>query len=87
MVRLGKFDCHFKEIVEQFRTFVVTESGKSEAMPGKHDDSVIAAAIGLYNLGAATEYRLSRVRGVDLARLARDPRYMAPNGFRRKAVG
>jgi hypothetical protein len=87
LVRLQKVDIHFSEILEQFRTFVVNEHGKSEAMPGKHDDSVLAAAIGLYNIGAATEYKLARVRGVDLMRMARDPRYMAPDGFRRKLFG
>src|SRR5688572_23045749 len=84
LIRLQKVDIHFAEILEQFRTFVVTEHGKSEAMSGKHDDSVIAAAIGLYNIGAATEFKLSRVRGLDMMKLARDPRYMAPECFRRK---
>jgi hypothetical protein len=87
LIRQEKVDIYFKEVLEQFRTFIVSEHGKSEAMPGKHDDSVIAAAIALYNIGAATEYKLARVRGVDLMRLARDPRYMAPDGFRRKVLG
>jgi hypothetical protein len=86
LVRQEKIDIYFKEVLEQFRTFVVTEQGKSEAMPGKHDDSVLSAAIGLYNIGSATEYKLARVRSVDLMRLARDPRYMTPDGFRRKIV-
>lgn len=86
VIRMERADIPFLEILEQFRTFVVTDSGKSEAMPGKHDDSVLCAAIGLYNLGAATEYRLARVRGMDLMRLARDPHYMAPNGFQRRVA-
>ena len=86
LIRLQKVDIHFAEILEQFRTFVVTEHGKSEAMPGKHDDSVIAAAIACYNLGAATEFKLQRMRGADLMRMARDPRYLAPDGFRRKVA-
>lgn len=85
LVRLEKIDIFYREIIEQFRTFIVTDSGSSEAMPGKHDDDVLAAAIALWNIGAATEFRLERVRGVDLMRLARDPRYMAPDGFRRVA--
>lgn len=86
LVRLEKIEIHATEVLEQFRTFVRGDA-KAEAMPGKHDDSVLAAAIALYNIGAATEYRLAKVRGVDLMRLARDPRYMAPDGFRRKVVG
>ncbi len=84
LVRTERLDIYFTEVLEQFRTFVVTDSGKSEAMPGKHDDSVLAAAIALFNIGAATEYRIAKVRGVDLMRLARDPTYMSPSGFRRK---
>lgn len=86
LIRQEKVDIHFKEVLEQFRTFVVSEHGKSEAMPGKHDDSVLQCAIGIYNLGCATEFRLTRVRSVDLMRLARDPRYLCPDGFRRKAL-
>lgn len=84
VIRTQRVDIHFKEVLEQLQTFVITEHGKSEAMPGKHDDDVLMLAIGLYNIGAATEYRLAKVRGVDLMRLARDPHYMAPNGFKRK---
>jgi hypothetical protein len=87
VIRERKADIFFREVVDQFQTFVVTQSGKSEAMPGKHDDSVIQAAIGLYNIGSATEYRMARVRPVDLNKLARDPRYMAPDGFRRLVGG
>lgn len=87
VVRERNADIHFKEVVDQFQTFVVTDGGKSEAMPGKHDDSVLQCAIGLYNIGSATEYRMARVRPVDLMRLSRDPRYMAPEGFRRVLPG
>lgn len=86
LVRQEKLDIFIKEILDQFRTFVVNKDGKSEAMPGKKDDSVMSAAIGVYNLGAATEYKLARTRGVDLMRLARDSRYLAPDGFRRVNV-
>ena len=84
VIRTARVDIYFKEVLDQLQTFVITEHGKSEAMPGKHDDDVLMLAIGLYNIGAATEYRLAKVRGVDLMRLARDPHYMAPNGFKRK---
>jgi hypothetical protein len=83
LVRTERLDIFYREILDQFRTFVITDQGKAEAMPGKHDDDVMAAAIALFNMGAATEYRLRQARGVDLMRLARDPRYLAPDGFRR----
>lgn len=87
MIRLEKVMIYAPEVMKEFQTFIITESGNCQAAPGKHDDHVIAGCIGLYNLGAATEYRMSQIQGLDLARLARDPRYMAPDGFRRVAPG
>ncbi len=84
LIRNEAVEIHDTEVLEQFQNFVITANGSSEAMPGKHDDAVIAACIGLYNIGAATEFKLPKVRGVDLMRLARDPRYMTPDGFRRR---
>ncbi|HEX2101788.1 MAG TPA: hypothetical protein VHF69_14035, partial [Candidatus Synoicihabitans sp.] len=72
------------EVIQEFLWFVISHDGKCGAMPGRHDDHVIAACIALYNIGAATEYRIGRVAAVNLMRLASDPTYMAPNGFRRR---
>lgn len=86
LIRLEKVDIFFKEVLDQLRTFVITEHGRSEAMSGKHDDSVLQTAIALYNLGAATEYSLPRMRAVNMWQLAKDPTYMSPDGFRRVAI-
>jgi hypothetical protein len=43
-------------IIEELRYFVVNKKGRAEAAPGKHDDDVLALAIGLACEGAATEY-------------------------------
>lgn len=86
LIRKEDLDIRDLEVIEQLKTFIITDSGSSEAMPGKHDDEVIAAAIALYCMNGATEYRLGRASSVDLNRLARDPRYMAPNGFKRMAA-
>lgn len=84
LIRTQSIQVYSAYILEQLRNFIITLDGLSQAMPGKHDDAVIALCIALFNLGAATEYRLPKVRGVDLMRIARDPRYMTPEGFRRK---
>ncbi len=74
-------------IVEEHRSFIIKDNGLCEAAPSKHDDTVMAACIGNYCLSGATEYRAGAVRGIDLSRMRRDPRYMAPDGFRRKVTG
>lgn len=40
----------------ELQSFIVKMSGRSEAMPGKHDDCVLQTAIGLMCLEAATVY-------------------------------
>lgn len=49
--------CVFPEILDQMCVFIVNKKGKPEAAPGKHDDFVMAPAIGLFTLPAATKYR------------------------------
>lgn len=85
-IRLQQLCIKAPEVWMEFRTFIITASGSCEAAPSKHDDHVISTCIGAYNLGAATEYRLGMVRGIDLNRLGRDPNYMTADGFRRTAV-
>jgi hypothetical protein len=67
----------------EFETFIQNKKGGSEAMPGKKDDCVMAAALALYNIGGATEYRPQHLSSVDLMRLGRDPKYLAPKGWSR----
>ena len=74
------------EVLEEFKSFIIKNGGQPAAAPGKHDDHVLAAAIAIFCIGAATEYRLGRVQPIDHRRLQRDARYLAPDGFRRKGV-
>jgi len=87
LIRLKNIEVRAPEVIEEFQSFIVTASGNCEASSGSHDDHVISACIALYNIGAATEYRLGQLRGVDISRLGRDPYYMSPDGFRRLNVG
>jgi len=43
-------------IIGEMRSFVITESGRAEASPGKHDDDVMAVAIAYAALEGATAY-------------------------------
>lgn len=84
LIRQEAIQIYSPEIVEELKSFIVTANGKAEAAPSKHDDHVLALCIALYNLGGATEYRLGITPGVNHLRLQTDPRYMAPDGFRRR---
>jgi hypothetical protein len=42
--------------VSELRGFVVAENGRPEAATGKHDDDVLALAIGLATIEGATTY-------------------------------
>jgi hypothetical protein len=85
-IRQQDFIVYGPEILLEYKSFIITDTGEAKAAPGKHDDHVMASAIGFYNLGAATEYRLGRMEAMDHRRLANDPRYMSPDGFTRKAA-
>lgn len=65
------FECSSLRVLGQCKTFVVSESGKPEAMPGTHDDDVLMIAIALYNLPAAMELKELRRKPVDLEKLMR----------------
>lgn len=84
LVRDEQIDLSDLVVQQEFETFIVNKHGQSEAMPGKKDDCVMGAALALYNIGSATEFRPQFVSSIDLMRLARDPRYMAPNGWKRE---
>lgn len=76
LIRKRELDIRFQEVVDELRTFVKNDRGTAEAMPGKRDDHVLAAAIALYNIGAATEFKPIWMRQTE---------WRAPDGFR--AVG
>lgn len=84
LIRQEAIQIYAPEVVEELKSFIITDNGKAQAAPGKHDDHVLAMCIALYNLGAATEYRLGLVQGISQLRLRNDPRYLAPAGFKRK---
>jgi hypothetical protein len=45
-----------RPLVQELEDFIVHPSGKAEAAPGKHDDDVMALAIGITFIGLATPY-------------------------------
>lgn len=57
-----------KTILEQMKSFVISESGRAEASAGRHDDDVLALAIGNSTMAGATRYNEPRA----LRRLPRD---------------
>jgi len=78
----GGVDIHCPILLDELGSFIVRESGRSEAMAGKHDDNVLSAAIGLATLGGATAFR-SGVRKRPLPRdLALAEVAMAAGGAR-----
>lgn len=44
------------QVSQQLQKFIVNKDGRPEAMSGHHDDDVLSAAIGVFNLESATEY-------------------------------
>lgn len=54
-LRERAIDLHCPNIVNELSTFV-DKHGRKEAESGKHDDDVLALAIGLYNIDSATAY-------------------------------
>jgi len=85
-IRGEELDIRAPEVIAECKSFIIADNGECKAAPSKHDDHVMGAAIANYNLGAATEYRLGQPQAMDHGRLARDPRYQAPDGFVRKAA-
>ena len=65
------------------RTFVVNDKGKPEAAPGHHDDHVLAAAIALYNMDAASKYKGFKKKTISNAMLRKNPALLCPDGFMR----
>lgn len=85
MLNERELDIPFDSVVQELSTFVVNKRGKPEAAPGKHDDHVLAAAIAVYNLDTASEFREStRKRKISLRRLKKDPTYLCPDGYTRQ---
>jgi hypothetical protein len=56
----GGVDIHDPILLTEMENFITKENGRSEAASGKHDDSVLAAAIGLATIENATVYRVGQ---------------------------
>lgn len=80
-IREMEVDFSDVQILEQFETFVKSDKGEAKALPGCHDDSVMAGCIGYAHLNLAKELMRER-RKIDLDRLARDPTYLSPDRFK-----
>lgn len=81
-----KLDIPSEKVIDEMKTFVTNASGKPEAAAGHHDDHVLAAAIALYNLDAATTKK-ERVRRINRRKMLNDPTYLCPDGWSRKPLG
>jgi hypothetical protein len=69
------------EVVQELQTFVLNKNGKAEAMSGAHDDAVLAAAIAVENIGAASKREMPKRGTYSRSRLLRNPGLGAPEGF------
>ncbi len=50
-------DLHDPHLVDELGSFVVHEDGREAALPGRHDDDVMALAMAVHHLARATPYR------------------------------
>lgn len=81
-VRENELDIPDKEVVQQMKDFVTNAKGKPEAMAGKKDDAVMAAAIAQANIGSATRYDHKKRRMPTERQLRRDPSLLFRDGTR-----
>jgi len=58
---LDLFDPH---VADELESFVIHEDGTEAALAGRHDDDVMALAMGVHHLGLATPYRAPRTARV-----------------------
>jgi hypothetical protein len=64
--------------LHQYKKFAVNRAGRPEAMPGEHDDAVMADAIALYNIASATENKPPVRKKVDLNKMFKREGWSAP---------
>lgn len=57
VIRDLKIDVLDVDTIRELKNFVTTAGGKDEARPGAHDDDVMALAIGVFSINAATMMR------------------------------
>jgi hypothetical protein len=71
------------EVLKEMKVFVVNDKGKPQAAPGHHDDHVLAAAIALYNIDAASAFKSPKKKQITNRMLRKNPSLMCPDGFSR----
>lgn len=80
-VRQGDIEIPDVEVIEQMMVFVTNASGKPEAMPGEHDDAVLAAAIAEATKECAAEREMPKRGRWTAQKLRRDPGLGTSDGF------
>lgn len=87
--RQGHIDVFDPVVLDEMNVFIRNKAGRLEAMAGKHDDTIMALAIAVYNLlSNATLYREpKRHKNYTLRQLRRNPTLMCPDGYRRGPLG
>lgn len=75
-----------KEVLKEFRTFVINSKGKPEAAPNHHDDHVMGAAIANYNMDAATLYKTPSQRRGTSSLWGRQGHLTSSDGFSSKQL-
>lgn len=71
------------DVLKEMKVFVVNDKGKPEAAPGHHDDHVLATAIALYNMEAASKFTAPKKKKITTRMLQKNPSLMCPDGFMR----
>jgi hypothetical protein len=56
-LREGVLDVGCKDVIHEFKMFVVGKNGREEARGGEHDDDVLCAAMCWASMASASEYR------------------------------
>ena len=74
------FECYSMHMINQFRKFIVDKNGHVAAMPGEKDDAVMEAAIGLYNISAATEMRSNERKRVSVEKMLKSQHWRLGTG-------
>lgn len=73
--------------LDEIDAFIVGKDGTPKALPGHHDDTVLANCIAYYNLSTcATVMREVKRKYPTLRQLRRNPRLMVPKGYVRGAT-
>ena len=53
-------DLHDPHVIDELGSFVIHDDGREAALPGRHDDDVMALAMAVHHLPRATPYRPAR---------------------------